>query len=42
MLQKLVFKVLIMVLWLAPIGAFGAIANVVGQTGWDAVKELAR
>ncbi|CPS03486.1 cation:dicarboxylate symporter family transporter [Mycobacteroides abscessus] len=40
MLQKLVFKVLIMVLWLAPIGAFGAIANVVGQTGWDAVKEL--
>jgi aerobic C4-dicarboxylate transport protein len=40
MLQKLVFKVLIMVLWLAPIGAFGAIANVVGQTGWNAVKEL--
>ncbi|MDT5292380.1 MAG: aerobic C4-dicarboxylate transport protein, partial [Mycobacterium sp.] len=27
-LQKLVFKVLVMILWLAPIGAFGAIANV--------------
>ncbi|MEH3130016.1 MAG: cation:dicarboxylase symporter family transporter [Mycolicibacterium neoaurum] len=40
-LQKLVFKVLVMILWLAPIGAFGAIANVVGQTGWAAVGQLA-
>ena len=39
-LQKLVFKVLTMILWLAPIGAFGAIANVVGQTGWTAVTQL--
>jgi len=39
-LQKLVFKVLVMILWLAPIGAFGAIANVVGQTGWSAVTPL--
>jgi aerobic C4-dicarboxylate transport protein len=39
-LQKLVFKVLGMILWLAPIGAFGAIANVVGQTGWSAVTQL--
>ncbi len=39
-LQKLVFKVLSMILWLAPIGAFGAIANVVGQTGWSAVGQL--
>lgn len=39
-LQRLVFKVLMMVLWLAPIGAFGAIANVVGQTGWSAVTNL--
>ena len=39
-LQKLVFKVLAMILWLAPIGAFGAIANVVGQTGWSAVTQL--
>ena len=40
-LQKLVFKILVMVLWLAPIGAFGAIAGVVGATGIDAVKQLA-
>ncbi len=39
-LQKLVFKVLTMILWLAPIGAFGAIANVVAQTGWTAVTQL--
>lgn len=39
-LQKLVFKVLVMILWIAPIGAFGAIANVVGQTGWAAVGQL--
>ena len=39
-LQRLVFKVLTMVLWLAPIGAFGAIANVVGATGWTAVTNL--
>jgi aerobic C4-dicarboxylate transport protein len=39
-LQRLVFKVLTMVLWLAPIGAFGAIANVVGATGWSAVTNL--
>ena len=39
-LQKVVFKVLVMILWLAPIGAFGAIANVVGQTGWTAVTQL--
>ncbi|MEP9413492.1 cation:dicarboxylase symporter family transporter [Gordonia sp. VNQ95] len=38
--QKLVFKVLTMVLWVAPIGAFGAIASVVGQTGWAAVGQL--
>ncbi|MGB8387955.1 cation:dicarboxylate symporter family transporter [Mycobacterium sp.] len=39
-LQKLVFQVLTMVLWLAPIGAFGAIANIVGATGWSAVTHL--
>lgn len=39
-LQRLVFRILVMVLWLAPIGAFGAIANVVGQTGWSAVTNL--
>ena len=39
-IQKLVFKILSMILWIAPIGAFGAIANVVGQTGWSAVTHL--
>jgi aerobic C4-dicarboxylate transport protein len=39
-LQKLVFRVLTMILWLAPIGAFGAMAGVVGQTGWRAVGQL--
>ncbi|MUL77974.1 cation:dicarboxylate symporter family transporter [Mycolicibacterium sp. CBMA 226] len=39
-LQKLVFRVLSMILWLAPIGAFGAMAGVVGQTGWRAVTQL--
>ncbi|NMN97102.1 cation:dicarboxylate symporter family transporter [Antrihabitans stalactiti] len=39
-IQKLVFRILSMILWLAPIGAFGAIANVVGQTGLNAVVQL--
>lgn len=38
--QKLVFKILTMILWLSPIGALGAIANVVGQTGTDALVQL--
>ncbi len=40
-LQRLVFKILAMIMWLAPIGAFGAIAAVVGSTGFDALKSLA-
>jgi aerobic C4-dicarboxylate transport protein len=40
-LQRLVFRVLAMVMWVAPIGAFGAIAAVVGATGVDALKSLA-
>lgn len=39
-LQRLVFKILSMIMWTAPIGAFGAIANVVGLTGWSAVTNL--
>ncbi|GAA4830268.1 C4-dicarboxylate transporter DctA [Saccharopolyspora rosea] len=39
--QRLVFKILSMVMWAAPIGAFGAIAAVVGATGVDALKSLA-
>jgi aerobic C4-dicarboxylate transport protein len=35
--QRLVFKVLSMIMWVAPIGAFGAIAAVVGATGVDAL-----
>ncbi|GGG23366.1 putative sodium:dicarboxylate symporter [Rhodococcoides trifolii] len=38
--QKLVFRILAGILWLAPIGAFGAIAGVVGATGFDAVIQL--
>ena len=30
-----------MIMWVAPIGAFGAIAAVVGETGVDALKSLA-
>ena len=38
--QALVFRILIMVMWLAPLGAFGAIAAVVGETGIQAVISL--
>ncbi|WP_042382558.1 cation:dicarboxylate symporter family transporter [Streptacidiphilus melanogenes] len=40
-LQKLVFRVLSMIMWAAPVGAFGAIAAVVGASGWAALKSLA-
>jgi aerobic C4-dicarboxylate transport protein len=40
-LQKLVFRVLAMIMWVAPVGAFGAMAAVVGATGLDALKSLA-
>ncbi|KFF60189.1 C4-dicarboxylate transporter [Cryobacterium sp. MLB-32] len=38
--QALVFRILIMIMWLAPIGAFGAIAAVVGSTGIQAIVSL--
>nr|WP_042187143.1 cation:dicarboxylase symporter family transporter [Kibdelosporangium sp. MJ126-NF4]CEL17840.1 C4-dicarboxylate-transport transmembrane protein DctA [Kibdelosporangium sp. MJ126-NF4]CTQ90936.1 C4-dicarboxylate-transport transmembrane protein DctA [Kibdelosporangium sp. MJ126-NF4] len=38
--QRLVFKVLSMIMWLAPVGAFGAIAAVVGKTGTAALQSL--
>ncbi|MEV6631229.1 cation:dicarboxylase symporter family transporter [Actinoplanes sp. NPDC051470] len=38
--QRVVFKILAMIMWLAPIGAFGAMAAVVGATGFDALKSL--
>ncbi|WP_431929782.1 cation:dicarboxylate symporter family transporter [Amycolatopsis tucumanensis] len=40
-IQKLVFRILSMIMWAAPVGAFGAIAAVVGATGWNALKSLA-
>jgi aerobic C4-dicarboxylate transport protein len=41
-IQRLVFKVLSMIMWAAPIGAFGAIAAVVGATGTDALVSLGK
>ncbi|WP_308258072.1 cation:dicarboxylate symporter family transporter [Pseudonocardia lacus] len=41
-IQRLVFRVLAMIMWVAPIGAFGAIAAVVGSTGVDALYALAQ
>ncbi|WP_069850404.1 cation:dicarboxylate symporter family transporter [Actinoalloteichus hymeniacidonis] len=40
-IQRLVFRILSMIMWAAPVGAFGAIAAVVGETGWDALRSLA-
>jgi len=41
-LQKLVFKVLGMVMWVAPVGVFGAMAAMVGATGTDALLSLGK
>jgi aerobic C4-dicarboxylate transport protein len=38
--QAVVFKVLSMVMWVAPIGAFGSIASLVGATGVKALTSL--
>ena len=40
-IQRWVFRILSMVMWVAPIGAFGAIAAVVGSTGVAALQSLA-
>ncbi|GGU95737.1 C4-dicarboxylate transporter DctA [Kitasatospora herbaricolor] len=39
--QRLVFRVMSMIMWAAPVGAFGAMAAVVGATGTAALKSLA-
>ncbi|XAS65283.1 cation:dicarboxylase symporter family transporter [Micrococcaceae bacterium Sec5.8] len=39
--QALVFRILVMIMWLAPVGAFGAIAAVVGATGVQAIFSMA-
>ncbi len=38
--EKLVFRLMAMIMWLAPVAAFGAMAAVVGATGLDALKSL--
>ncbi|MFI6443962.1 cation:dicarboxylate symporter family transporter [Kitasatospora sp. NPDC050543] len=40
-IQRLVFRIMSMIMWVAPIGAFGAMAAVVGATGTAALKSLA-
>jgi aerobic C4-dicarboxylate transport protein len=40
-IQRLVFRVLAMIMWAAPVGAFGAMAAVTGAGGFDALKSLA-
>ncbi|GAA0424055.1 C4-dicarboxylate transporter DctA [Acrocarpospora corrugata] len=39
-IQRLVFRILAMIMWAAPVGAFGAMAAVVGATGVDALTSL--
>jgi aerobic C4-dicarboxylate transport protein len=39
-IQVLVFRILAMIMWLAPVGAFGAIAAVIGSTGAGALIAL--
>jgi aerobic C4-dicarboxylate transport protein len=41
-MQKVVFKVLAMIMWVAPIGVFGAMAAVVGSTGGAALLSLGK
>ncbi|CAN7487390.1 cation:dicarboxylate symporter family transporter [Knoellia sp. LjRoot47] len=40
-IERLVFRLMAMIMYAAPIGAFGAMAAVVGATGWQALKSLA-
>src|SRR5690349_12940861 len=40
--ERLVFRLMAMIMYAAPIGAFGAMAAVVGATGVDALKSLAQ
>ncbi len=38
--ERLVFRLMAMIMWVAPVGAFGAMAAVVGSTGLGALKSL--
>ncbi|MFC4586795.1 cation:dicarboxylate symporter family transporter [Sphaerisporangium corydalis] len=40
-IQRLVFRVLAMIMWAAPVGAFGAMAAVTGAGGFGALQSLA-
>ncbi|HET8987257.1 MAG TPA: cation:dicarboxylase symporter family transporter [Humibacillus sp.] len=39
-LERLVFRLMAMIMWAAPVGAFGAMAALVGATGLGALKSL--
>jgi aerobic C4-dicarboxylate transport protein len=39
-LEKLVFRLMAMIMWAAPVGAFGAMAALVGSTGLGSLKSL--
>ena len=40
-IQRLVFRILAMIMWAAPVGAFGAMAAVAGAGGFEALRSLA-
>ncbi|WP_265447648.1 cation:dicarboxylate symporter family transporter [Flexivirga meconopsidis] len=40
-IERLVFRLMAMIMYVAPVGAFGAMAAVVGATGWKALQSLA-
>ena len=40
--SQVLFRIVGMVMWLAPIGAFGAMAYTIGKFGWGSVGHLAR
>ena len=39
-LERLVFRLMAMIMWAAPVGAFGAMAALVGATGLESLKSL--
>jgi aerobic C4-dicarboxylate transport protein len=39
-MQKVVFRVLAMVMWVAPFGAFGGLASLIGATGWGGLASI--
>jgi aerobic C4-dicarboxylate transport protein len=39
-IQRIVFRMLAMVMWTAPFGAFGGLAALVGASGWQAITSL--